>query len=54
MKVFYQGKEIEIEEATDEEISLDYANPKSKNDLEETLAITEIDIQSIDDGDENE
>lgn len=38
MKVLYQGKEIELEEATDEEMTLDYINPEDDlTNLEDTL-----------------
>lgn len=61
MKVMYQGKEIEIEEATDEEMSLDYHNPVDPTNedivnLEDTMEFTEEDLQKINDniGDQNE
>ncbi|MBQ4031339.1 MAG: hypothetical protein II625_06260 [Bacilli bacterium] len=59
MKVMFQGKEIELEEATDEQMSLDYATPVEpyevpEENLEDTLEFTENDIDEINNGDQNE
>ena len=35
MKVIYQNKEIELEEATIDQMSLDYLNPDSLNEKKE-------------------
>ncbi len=57
MKVMFQGKEIELEEATDEEMSLDYMTPtepymdESMN-LEDTIEITP-EMQDQINGDQN-
>ena len=54
MKVMFQGKEIELEEATDEEKSLDYHLPTdSTNDdlinLQDTIELTDEDLKAIND-----
>jgi len=58
MKVMFQGQEIELEEATDEEMSLDYMTPTEplKNEeinLEDTIEVTDEMLEQINDGDQN-
>jgi hypothetical protein len=57
MKVMFQGKEIELEEATDEEMSLDYMTPTEpymdeNMNLEDTIEITP-EMQDQINGDQN-
>ena len=58
MKVLFQGKEIELECSTEEEMSLDYLTPQEQIEnnninLDDTIEITE-DMQEAINGDQNE
>lgn len=58
MKVLFQGKEIELECSTEEEMSLDYLTPQepienNNINLDDTIEITE-DMQEAINGDQNE
>ena len=58
MKAMYQGKEIELEEATDEEIGFDYLTPDELNDpdddLENTIELSKDMLDLINGEDNNE
>lgn len=59
MKVMFQGKEIELESATDDQMSLDYitkADPiiDENANLGDTIEITDDMLNQINAGEENE